>query len=189
MVGWFKRKRFEAADERQEVDASRSFLNGAYRLHRTQDVERFTALAVAAFPEQAGRITCLGSSWLGCQFAIDESRIVNAERQILLLEPGTGEALEIPCGYDTFHSTELLRHSDAVAAVSFLDKWLSAGGTIPPYGRCVGYKKPLYLSGEDEVTNLHLTDFEVYWALSAQILEQVRGLPQGTKIAFVSISD
>src|SRR4051812_45228190 len=86
--------------------ASRSprvFFDGAYRLHDTDDVGRFTALAAEAFPEFASRITCFAADWAGSQFATDEARVVGGERQILLLEPGTGKVLQIPAGLDSFH--------------------------------------------------------------------------------------
>ena len=165
------------------------FLDGAYRLHHSDDVARFTALAAEAFPDLTNRITCFGADWAGNQFATDEARLVNGERQILLLEPGIGEVLQIPCGLDTFHDGLLLEERDATAAYSFFQEWLAMGGVAPRYEQCVGYKKPLYLGGLDQVSNLEVTDFEVYWAICGQLLAQVRGLPIGTKIGRVSIGD
>ena len=191
MLDWLKRKAGRASRETDQSIAisSHVFLEGAYRLHRSEDIDRFTALASSAFPAFSKRISCFGSSWLGCQFATDEARVVRGERQILLLEPGTGEALEIPAGLSTFHTGELLAQPDAVAAFSFFRRWLSEKGVVPRYDECIGYRKPLFLGGEDETTNLELTDFEVYWHLSAQILEKVRGLPVGTRINKISIGD
>lgn len=190
MFGWLKRKLAEQPLPGQaEPAAARTFLDGAYRLHRTEDVEKFTALAAEAFPDLTKRITCFASDWTGDQFATDEARLVNGERQILLLEPGTGEALLIPAGLDTFHNGILIKEPDAVAGVSFFKQWIAAGGAVPEYGQCIGYKKPLFLGGKDQVGNLEITDFEVYWTLTAQILEQVRGLPIGTRIGSVSITE
>ena len=47
---------------------------------------------------------------------------------VLMLEPGTGEALEIPASFATFHERELIAEPDAVAAFSFFKEWLSVGG-------------------------------------------------------------
>ncbi|WP_309603456.1 T6SS immunity protein Tdi1 domain-containing protein [Sphingomonas sp.] len=170
-------------------DQERIFLDGAYRLHKTEDVSRFTALAVDAFPQFQQRITCFGASWLGCQFATDEARIVGGDRQILLLEPGTGEALEIPVGFSAFHDSELVQQSDAVAAFSFFNAWRAAGGEAPQYDQCVGYKQPLFLGGSDDLSNLEITDFDVYWSIAAQILQKVRGLPAGTSMRQIGIAD
>lgn len=165
------------------------YLDGAYRLHRREDVARFTAFAIEAFPDFADRIECFGADWLGRQFATDQRRIVDGAPQVLMLEPGTGEVLEIPVNRAEFHDDELANEPDAAAAYSFFQQWLGAGGTRPNYDQCVGYKQPLYLGGTDDVSNLILIDFNVYWTLSAQILARVRGLPAGTPIRDVSISD
>jgi len=164
-------------------------LDGAYRLHQRDDVQRFTALAGEAFPAFGSRIECFGASWLGCQFATDRARVDRGEKLVLLLEPGTGEALEIPATFASFHDQELLEHADAAVALSFYRDWLTAGGVAPTYTQCVGYKRPLYLGGADNVSNLELGDFEVYWGVAAQLLAKVRGLPVGTRIGNVSIGD
>jgi hypothetical protein len=165
------------------------YLDGAYRPHRLEDFPRFTRLAVSAFPNFAGRIECFGADWLGRQFAVDRPRVVRGVPQVLMLEPGTGEALEIPVDQAGFHSQELVQDPDAAVAHSFFKEWIAAGGQRPGYDQCVGYRKPLYLGGVDDLTNLEIVDFEVYWTLAAQILQQVRGLPIGTGVGDVSISD
>ena len=153
-----------------------TYLNGAYREHKLEDVAHFTKLAVDAFPECDDRIECFGADWLGRQFAVDRSRFVDGAPQVLMLEPGTGEMLEIPANRITFHEEELELEPDAAAAYSFFQQWLAAGGAKPDYGQCVGYKQPLYLGGSDDLSNLEMGDFDVYWTLAAQLLAQVRGL-------------
>jgi hypothetical protein len=149
-------------------------LDGAYRLHREEDVDRFTALAVEAFPEFAGRITCFGADWLGRQLATDTGRLEKGRPGVLMLEPGTGEALEIPEDREGFHAQELAEHADAAVALSFFHDWRRSGGAAPAYDQCIGYRIPLYLGGADETSNLELSDFDVYWTLSAQLLEQLK---------------
>lgn len=165
------------------------FLEGAYRLHRPEDIGRFTNLATAAFPDFSARIECFGADWLGRQFAVDRSRLVDGVPQVLMLEPGTGEALEIPADRASFHAVELIQEADAAAAYSFFKQWLAAGGVLPDYGQCIGYRKALYLGGIDDLTNLEVVDFDVYWTISAQLLSRVRGLPPGTKLGNISITD
>jgi len=171
MFGWGKKTKPDADAAPQEDG---SYVQGAYRLHRPADVARFTALATAAFPAFAGRIRCFGADWLGRQFATDEGRILAGEPQVLLLEPGTGEALEIPLDRATFHERELIEEPDAAVAYAFFEQWLAAGGSRPNYDQCVGYRQPLFLGGADEVSNLELSDLDVYWTVSAQLLAQIR---------------
>jgi hypothetical protein len=100
------------------------YLDGAYRLHQRDDVARFTALAIEAFPDFTDRIECFGADWLGRQFATDKERIVDGTPQVLMLEPGTGEVLEIPVNRAAFHDEELTNQPDAAAAYSFFQQWL-----------------------------------------------------------------
>jgi hypothetical protein len=170
------------------VTAEMVFLDGAYRRHRDEDVERFTALAVELFPKFASRVRCFGADWLDRQFATDRGRIVNGSPQVLLLEPGSGEAFEIPVDAATFHETELLKYPNEVLEYLVFREWLEAGGARPAYDQCVSYKKPLFLGGEHEIANLAIGDLDVYWTICGQMLAQVRNLPSGTKIGSVKIS-
>jgi len=145
-------------------------------------VEHFTRLASAAFPALADRIECFGADWLGRQFATDRGRIESGEPLVLMLEPGTGEALEIPVSVADFHAHELIEEADAVVALSFFGDWVSAGGARPGYAQCIGYKVPLFLGGHDEIANLEMIDLDVYWTLTAQLLSKTRALPEGTVI-------
>lgn len=163
-------------------------MDGAYRRHRPEDIAQFTELARQAFPAFAERIECFGADWLGRQFAIDRGRVVAGRPQVLMLEPGTGEALEIPVDVEAFHDEELVHHADDAVAHGFYRQWLAQGGPQPSYAQCIGYKRPLYLGGADDVTNLEVSDFDVYWTISAQLLAKVRDLPPGTPIGSISIS-
>ena len=163
-------------------------VDGAYRRHRPEDVEGFTELARQAFPAFAERIECFGADWLGRQFAADLGRVAAGRPQVLMLEPGTGEALEIPVDVEAFHDQELVHHADDAVAHGFYKQWLAQGGARPSYAQCVGYRRPLYLGGADDVTNLAVGDLYVYWTISAQLLAKVRDLPPGTPIGNISMS-
>ncbi|HIF6190235.1 TPA: T6SS immunity protein Tdi1 domain-containing protein [Vibrio parahaemolyticus] len=104
-----------------------------------------------------------------------------------MFEPGTGEALEIPVNFAQFHEDELVNYTNEALAVEFFSEWLATGNEPPASSQCVGYKKPLFLGGADIVANLELIDLEVYWGISGQLLEKVRGLPPGTPISNITI--
>ena len=38
------------------------------------------------------------------------------------------------------------------------------------HSECVGYKVPIYLNGKDEVSNLEVSDMEVYWGIMAPLM-------------------
>jgi hypothetical protein len=127
------------------------------------------------------------SNWSGDQFALDSKRTDHGEYLVLLFVIGTGDALEIPATFNTFHDSELTQEQEALLLASRFQTWLSSGGAAPRRDQCVGYRIPLSLGGEDNVTNLEIDDMEVYWSLSSQIATQTKELPPGTRIGRIKL--
>lgn len=165
-----------------------SFENGLYRLHDATSGPRALAWIVEAFPEFAGRACPFAYDWLGRQFAIDAARQEAGQPLVLVLEPGTGEALEIPVTFLAFHDEELVEYRDAALASAFFDAWAQAHAADVPIARgsCVGYRVPLFLGGRDSVDNLELIDIDVYWTICGQLRRGTMHLPGGTSIKDVS---
>ena len=183
------RGRFRQAGKAQDVvpPGTTPSLNDAYRLIRDEDRQRYTELALEAFPHLATRIQCFGADWLGRQFATDEGRLVDGQPQVLLLEPGSGEIYEIPDSFDSFHEREILEHPNETVELGLLSDWIETGGALPSYRECIGYKEPLFLGGSHDFTNFELSDIEVYWTICSQILARIRDLPEGTRINRITI--
>jgi hypothetical protein len=120
-------------------------------------------------------------------FALDSTRSEQGQPGVILLEPRTGESLIILANLETFHNDELQVRGEAALAISFYNRWLKSGGTAPRHGQCIGYRVPLFLSGVDDIDNLSLTDLTIHWHVSAQLIQQVHGLPPGTRIGNVTI--
>lgn len=165
-----------------------SFENGLYRLHDSQSGPQALTWIIDAFPEFASRACPFGYDWLGRQFAVDTARQQAGQALVLLLEPGTGEALEIPVTFASFHEHELVEYQDAALARGFFDTWALEHGSSLPLDRttCVGYRVPLFLGGEDTVDNLEVIDLDVYWTLCGQLRRGAVHLPGGTSIKDVS---
>jgi hypothetical protein len=157
--------------------------DGLYRCHPPEAVGRMTGVCVAYFPEFAGRVVCFGADWLGRQFAGDAARVgPGGERLVLLLDPGAGEALEVPATVTGCHEDGLVEYAEPALAQSFYQTWRAASGDDRQLSadECVGYRIPLFLGGQDDVDNLERTDLDVYWALSAQLYQGSRSGPAGT---------
>lgn len=77
----------------------------------------------SAFPEFGGRFVCFGYDWLGRQFATDSRRGESEDPEILLFEPGTGEALEIRVPFSQFHDAELVDFAEEALALGFFSQW------------------------------------------------------------------
>lgn len=168
-----------------DVAGGRTFEGGLYRVHTRASGLASDGLVRAAFPEFAGRLTCFGYDWLGRQFATDEGRGSGDDPEVMMFEPGTGEALEIPVPFSRFHDEELVDYTEEALARSFFEEWRHSGGPSPKFSECVGYRRPLFLGGKDVVENLELSDLDVYWTLMGQLRRQARGLPEGTPITGV----
>ncbi len=105
-----------------------------------------------------------------------------------MLEPGTGEGLEVPSTVEAVHTSELLEAADALVAAPFYEQWRATTGDTAPLAltECVGYRVPLFLGGTDAIENLERWDMDVYWSLTVQAAAQTAGLPAGTPVASVS---
>ncbi len=86
-----------------------------------------------------------------------------------MFEIGTDDILEIPCELEDFLNKEIPLYSDACLAMPFFEKWIDLFGKQIEYGRCAGYKIPLFLGGKDSENNLEDSDMEVYWSVMTQI--------------------
>jgi hypothetical protein len=170
--------------------AGRTFEQGLYRFHDTQSGPLAADLIAAAYPEFTGRATPFAYNWAGHQFALDAARANDGESLILLFTPESGDALKIPYTFTAFHEALNALREQALAE-SMFRSWATTNPTALPIGKtdCVGYRVPLFLGGADSIENLEVSDIDVYWTITAQLLQRVRGLPQGTRITGVTIGE
>ncbi|MFI5729195.1 T6SS immunity protein Tdi1 domain-containing protein [Kribbella sp. NPDC051587] len=142
----------------------------------------------AAFPEFRGRFEVFGFDWLGRQFATDRARGEALDPEVMIVEAGTGEALEVPVPFSKFHDEELVDYSEEALAVSFYLQWQSQTPSPLEFGQCVGYQVPLFLGGKDQVENLELMDIEIYWDIMGRLRAQAREAGLGNAIAGIDLS-
>lgn len=168
--------------------AGASFAGGLYRTHDALSGPRAWAAVREGFPELAHRACPFGYDWLGRQFALDAERVENGQRLVLLIEPGTGESLEIPVSFEAFHEAELVDYADAALATEFFEALADKHPEWIPIARdaCIGYRVPLFLGGQDVVDNLEVTDLDVYWSICGQLRLGALKLPPGTTISGVT---
>jgi len=166
-----------------------TFENGLYRVHDSASGRAAHEAFRDGFPRYVGRALPFGFDWLGRQFALDQERIQDGEPLVLMLDPGTGETLEIPATFVDFHDGELVDYPDAALAKPFFEAWSvqNHSDLLPlAFTQCVGYRVPLFLGGRDVVSNLEVTDLDVYWSLCGQLRGQTARMPMGTPIKHVS---
>lgn len=135
------------------------------------------------------RLFVFAYDWLGRQISFDRERIISGEPMIAILEPGTGELLEVPVNFMEFIEKELIEYPDAALASDFYKIWLSGGGDIPTPEKCIGYKIPLFLGGTDTVDNLEIVDINIYVQICGYLFHEVLALKPGQKISEISLGD
>lgn len=86
----------------------RRFNNGIYTLFSESSFEHWEDVVSRAFPKYRTHIKCFGVNWLGRILALDDRRLIGGAPGVVMFEPGTGEALEVPCNIVTFHEEELI---------------------------------------------------------------------------------
>lgn len=83
-----------------------------------------------------------------------------------------GEVLNIPCDILEFLNVEIPVYNDACLASTFYKEWVEYCGNKAKLNYCMGYKVPLFLGGEDDISNLEEIDMEVYWSVTGQLNSQ-----------------
>ncbi|MCR5593872.1 MAG: hypothetical protein K6F79_09040 [Saccharofermentans sp.] len=61
------------------------------------------------------------------------------------MEIGTGEVLNIGCTLQKFLEEEIPVYADDCLAYRFYKEWKNNNPEDIPFGKCVGYKVPLFL--------------------------------------------
>lgn len=168
-----------------------TFSNGLYRVHPIKEIQKWTRIVEKFFPHFKGRIVCFSYDWLGTQFALDSSLVLNGEPLIVMFDIGTGQVLKSQSSFHNFHNFEMVNYPNEALELDLFNQWKNLGNDELQLDQCIGYKVPLFLNGNHELSNLEVSsmDMEVYWELFGQILEQVRKLPPGTKISKIEIRE
>ena len=182
-------ERVETVDELFTRFGRSTFDGGLYRVHDAVSSLKFSALVTEAFPEMSVSLTCFGFDWLGRQFAVDQRERDKPDAEILMFIPGTGDALDIPVPFSTFHHEGLNEFAEGALAISYYAEWRTISQSDLFFDQCAGYRIPLFLGGADEVGNLETTDMDVYWSLMSQLRQSTQVLEPGTGIKDVELND
>lgn len=153
----------------------RSFGNGLFHVFEPQKLNLWTEYVTDAFPEYKDRVSLFAYLWSGVILGIDRRTM-----KVTFFDIGCGETLPLPFGFTEFLDYRLPTAGEVLLEVSTYRQWLERTKEAVPYGSCAGYKRPLYLSGEDTLENRELCNMEVYWGLFGQIYKKVKDSPEGT---------
>ncbi|HXB07911.1 MAG TPA: hypothetical protein VNW04_12355, partial [Puia sp.] len=103
------------------------------------------------------------------------------ENRIYVFDCATMEVLYFDQHVIDYHTITLVEDREDQFAASLYFELLEYLG-LPglPFDKCLGYTRPLFLSGNNDPDNYELIDMEVNWSISCQIYEQIKDLPDGT---------
>jgi hypothetical protein len=161
----------------------KTFDHGLYRVHRGDELDRYTKIMCEYFIAIKDKAIVFGSDWLGRQFAVSFNEQVAGKPTVLCLEPGVPDNFCTDHEIDVFHNEDLIERADAALAKPFFRKWRARSKVRDiPHGKCVGYKVPLFLGAKENVQNLELVDMEMYLGLCCQLWNGIKDLPDGTLI-------
>lgn len=172
-----------------KILGGKTFNGGLYRVMRADQISETTKSAEQIFPEFSGRIVVFGHDWLGRYFAIDLKQPEGGKSQILILETGAGEVMNIPVSILDFHNVELIDHMNDALSSDFYEKWKKDNPSSIPSDKCIGYKIPLFLGGADEILNLEMIDLSVYAETCGQLRSKIVKLAPGQTVAQVSMQN
>jgi len=162
-----------------QMCGGRSYNNGVYRVHTIGSSIHWSELISDYFPNYKGKIVPFGFDWMGRQFCIK----IDKPNMIYMFDPATAEDFELKESLEQFHNHDLVFDRESILSEnSFHDILKLLNSTGIQFNDCVGYKVPLFLNGEDSITNYEITNTGVYWEFQRQIYTQIKDLPDGTKI-------
>ncbi len=155
-----------------------TFENGLYRILDEGGASRWTQILARVMPSESSDVMAFGQDWQGNLFGLRDS----APPCVLLFQIGTGDVFEVADSLDAFHDQELVEHAEEALSLSLWREWESHNRSGLRWRQCVGYRQPLFLGGDNKLSNLEISDAEVYWEILGQLLAQTRDLPEGTRI-------
>ncbi len=145
--------------------SKRSFKGGLFNTFAYDKRSYWNETIGKYFPNYNGKVKVIGYDWLGRIFAT-----LSDKDSVKLFEVGTGEVLNIGCTVENLLEEEFPMYPNDSLAIQFYNEWKKTSKMDIPYGSCVGYKVPLFLNGEDVISNLELSDMDVYWSVVGPLI-------------------
>jgi len=157
---------------------------GLYRIHTPQSSIHWSILLGDYFPSYREKIIPFGFDWMGRQFVVNKGQ----DNVILVFDPATLEGFEYHQNVMDFHNRDLVIDKNNILSETFFNQLREHLGIMKiSFQDCAGHKRPLFLSGTDDLSNFEIVDMEVYWDLQNQIYNQIKNLPPGTKINSIKL--
>lgn len=138
-----------------------SFRKGLFRVLPPEYIDFWADKITTAFPKFADKFCPFAYDWQGRFYCI---RISEEEEEpaIYMFNIGHKEALLIPVDLLEFLDVEIPEYSKATFEIDGFNEWIEYNPPIE-YDECVGYITPVFLGGEDNISNLQIVNMADYW--------------------------
>lgn len=121
--------------------------------------------------------------WMVTRFA--DVILIREDGSVSLLDVGAGTLEQLAANKEDFcRKVEEGDNADNWFLMSLVERCVSAGMTLSP-GQCYGFKVAPIFEGPYTVDNTSVADLSVNLSFLSQIHQQIKDLPDGTKIKLV----
>ena len=162
--------KYNSIEEFLKNTSGKSFLNGLYTIFKKEDIEKWNGIIGEYFPDYKGSFSVFAYDWMGRIFVIE-----NNSNMVKMFDPEERTCYATDMDIVKFHE-EIVNDTDSMLSLNYFNQRLEKNNNkIIKYGECVGFKTPLFLGGKDELDNLEEIDMDVYWTITLDINNAVKG--------------
>jgi hypothetical protein len=159
---------------------------GLLRIHDAESGPEATEELLEAFTGEAEGLLVFATDWLGRHYAAG-----NTDDGPVVVRADIGSAELTVIGPLSDFLTFLVKDRNApdfFDAQAFRQIRSHFKQLTLPFDRCVSYKTPPFLGGENTLDNFEIAFTTVHWSLFGQLYQQVKDLPPGTPITDINVS-
>lgn len=151
-----------------------SIKEGLFTVFNTSDLGKWEDNIKLFFYNMSEEFRVFGYDWQGNCYGVVPQYLSTGKENVIMFEIGTNEILSFNCAFETFVNEFLITHWNEILVPDFFRDWKEKHIERPEYGKCIGYRKPLFLGGEDNIDNLEYSDMDVYWTVLTQVMLSLR---------------
>lgn len=144
----------------------KSFNKGLYRIHSLESSFEWTAFIKQIFPEYSDDIVVISYDWYGRQFAINIKEI----NLIHMYDPATFEYFNIHDNISEFHNLTITDSDEDLLLNEEFQDWLKVENHLLDIIECVGFKVPLFMNGQESLSNTERINMKFYWEINYKLL-------------------
>lgn len=160
-----------------------SFNKGLYTIHTFESSLKWAGLLSTYFPGYKDEILPFAYDWWGRQYCVARK----GYEGIYVFDPVDLGDYFLEQNLLDYHNITLVDDFKILDEIYFKEALETLGLEGLNSYQSVGYKLPLFLNGKADSSNYEIVDTKVYWDIQYQIFNQIKDLPEGTRISNVAI--